>query len=325
MSVRSELIEVRVARKVVEAEDIVSLDLVSASGALLPPFEAGAHVDVHVPAGEGLVRQYSLCNPPGERHRYSVCILKDASTRGGSLAMHEQVHHGSLLWISAPRNRFELVRGARHSILLAGGIGVTPLLAMAEQLERDGADFELHYSCRTAARMALRDRLAASPYANRVRLHFDDGPSPQRLDLEQVLKRPFAGTHVYVCGPAGFITACTTAARTFGWPSDQIHSESFSGSIEGCEENGAFEVKLARSGRVIQITAAQTVAEALAEHGVEIPMSCEQGICGTCVTTVIEGEPEHRDMYFTPDEHARNDRFTPCCSRSKTPCLVVDL
>lgn len=282
-------------------------------------------MDVHVPAGEGLLRQYSLCNPPGERHRYSICVLNDASTRGGSLAMHEQVHQGSRLWISVPRNRFELVRGASHSILLAGGIGITPLLAMAEQLERDGSDFELHYSCRTATRMALRDRLAASPYANRVHLHFDDGPSPQRLSLEQVLKRPLAGTHVYVCGPVGFITACTTAARTFGWPSAQIHFESFSGRLEGHDENDAFEIRLARSGRVIQVNPSQTVVEALAEHGVKIPVSCEQGICGTCVTTVIEGEPDHRDMFFTPAEHARNDRFTPCCSRSKTSCLVVDI
>ena len=320
-----QMIEVRVARRAVEAEGICSFEFVSTSGVPLPPFDAGAHIDVRVPGGLGLIRQYSLCNQPGERHRYLIGVLNDPSTRGGSRAMHEHLHEGDTLWIGTPRNKFPLHNSARHSILLAGGIGVTPMLAMAESLAGLGSSFELHYSCRTPARMAFGARLKEGPFSDAVSLYFDDGPQDRRLDLKALLKSPNAGTHMYVCGPAGFIDSSLAAAAANGWPSEQVHFESFSAraAVEGKEQ--AFDVTLKRSGRTVHVPADKTVVQALAANGIDVPVSCEQGVCGTCITPVLQGVPDHRDVYFTPAEHAKNDRFTPCCSRSKTSCLVLDL
>jgi len=314
---------VRVARKTTEAEGICSFELVAADGRPLPAFSAGAHIDVHVPGG--LVRQYSLCNDPGETHRYQIAVLDDAASRGGSRALHAQVHEGDTLAIGAPRNQFRLVPQARRHLLLAGGIGVTPLLAMAESLATEGADFELHYATRSVARTAFIGRIQRSRYAARAHLHVDDGDPAQRLDLPTVLAAPTAGTHAYVCGPQGFIDAVLAQARMQGWPEAQLHVEFFGAAPAATEGNGAFEVELARSGRVITVPASRSVAEALLDAGVEIALSCEQGICGTCLTRVLSGLPDHRDSYLTPQEQAANDQFTPCCSRSRSARLVLDL
>jgi vanillate O-demethylase ferredoxin subunit len=239
--------------------------------------------------------------------------------------MHAQVHEGDTLTIGAPRNQFRLVPQARRHLLLAGGIGVTPLLCMAESLATDGADFELHYATRSLARTAFIGRIQRSRYAARAHLHVDDGDPAQRLDLPTVLAAPTAGTHAYVCGPQGFIDAVLAQARVQGWPEAQLHVEFFGAAPAATEGNGAFEVELARSGRVITVPASRSVAEALLDAGVEIALSCEQGICGTCLTRVLSGLPDHRDSYLTPQEQAANDQFTPCCSRSRSARLVLDL
>jgi vanillate O-demethylase ferredoxin subunit len=319
----SPTLQVRVARKAIEAEDIVTLELVAADGGALPPFSAGSHIDVHLPGG--LVRQYSLCNDPRETQRYLIAVLREAASRGGSRAVHEQLREGDVLTIGAPRNHFALAHEARRHLLLAGGIGITPLLCMAERLAHLGADFTLHYATRSPARTAFRARIAAAPYAAQVHFHFDDGTTGQRLDLPAVLAQPQDGTHLYVCGPRGFMDAVLQTARAQGWPETRLHYEFFSADVAPAEGDSAFEVQLASSGRIVQVPKDQSVTQALAAAGVEIMVSCEQGVCGTCLTRVLEGVPDHRDSYLTPEERAANDQFTPCCSRAKTPRLVLDL
>src|SRR5262245_33630216 len=314
---------VRVARKETEATDICTFELVSADGKPLPPFSAGSHVDVQVP--NGLTRQYSLCNDPSESHRYLIAVLRDAATRGGSKAMHELVQEGELLQISVPKNHFALAHHAEHSLLLAGGIGITPILCMAERLSIAGSDFELHYAARTRERMAFHDRIRSSGFACRSHFHFDDGPDDQKLDLPVLLARPRAHAHLYVCGPKGFMDAVLSTARASGWPESQLHYEFFAAEVTRGAGDDAFEVKLASSGRIVMIPRDKTVTEVLREAGIEVPTSCEQGVCGTCLTRVLEGEPDHRDLYLSPEEQAENSQFTPCCSRAKSPILVLDL
>lgn len=312
----------RIARKTVEATDICSFELVDPDGQTLPPFTAGAHVDVHLP--NGLVRQYSLANNSSESHRYLIAVLRDAGSRGGSTGMHG-LEVGMSLPVSAPRNHFPLAEGATHSILLAGGIGITPLLCMAERLDHLGASFEMHYCSRSAERTAFAERIQAAAFASRARFHHDDGPASQALDAAAAIGTPREGVHLYVCGPSGFMNAVLSTARRLGWPEERLHREYFAGAVTATDGDGAFEVQLASSGAVIRIAPDQSVAAALAAAGVEVPVSCEQGVCGTCLTRVLDGTPDHRDMYLTDAEHARNDQFTPCCSRAKSARLVLDL
>lgn len=316
-------LSVRVLRKTVEAEGICSLELAAADGSGLPPFAAGSHIDVMLPGG--LTRQYSLCNDPSETHRYQIAVLRDAASRGGSMAVHDQVHEGDLLTISAPKNHFALAHEAASHLLLAGGIGVTPLLCMAERLAHTGGRFEMHYCTRSAARTAFRPRIASAAFAAQVHIHHDDGPDAQRLDLPALLAAPEAGRHLYVCGPTGFINAVLSTARAQGWPEAQLHVEFFGAEVAPVAGDPAFEVVLGSSGRVIRVAADRSVARALAEAGVDLPTSCEQGVCGTCLTRVIEGVPDHRDLYLTPEEQAANDQFLPCCSRAHSARLVLDL
>ncbi|CAN5916440.1 PDR/VanB family oxidoreductase [soil metagenome] len=316
-------LQVRVARKVDEAIDIATFELVSIDDRPLPAFSAGSHVDVHLP--NGLTRQYSLCNDPNEAHRYLIGVLRDPASRGGSLTMHDAVTEGDVLHISAPKNHFPLTHEAKHSVLVAGGIGVTPILCMAERLAVTGASLEMHYCTRSPERTAFRQRIAASAFAEKVQFHFDDGDAAQKLDLAQLLSTMKPGVHLYVCGPKGFMDWLLNAARAAGWPAERLHYEFFGAEVVKSEDDASFEVKLASSGKVILISKEQTVVQALAAAGIEVLTSCEQGVCGTCLTRVLEGEPDHKDMYLTPEEQAANDQFTPCCSRSKSPLLVLDL
>ncbi|HZY17989.1 MAG TPA: PDR/VanB family oxidoreductase [Ramlibacter sp.] len=315
-------ITVKVLRRRQEAQDIASFELGRPDGAPLPAFSAGSHIDVHVPGG--LVRQYSLCNDAGERHHYRIAVLRDPATRGGSAGMHDAVQEGDLLTISEPRNHFPLVH-ARRTVLLAGGIGVTPLLCMAQRLAAAGAEFTLHYCTRSPERTAFRDEIAAAAFASRVRFHFDDGEASQKLDLPAALGPAEADAHVYVCGPAGFIDHVVQGANAAGFSPEQIHLEYFGAAPQDTAGDRAFDVKLASSGQVIRVAADQTVVQALAAQGVEILTSCEQGVCGTCITRVLSGECDHRDLYFTDEEKAAQDQFTPCCSRARSAMLVLDL
>lgn len=314
--------EVRVIRKVQEAEGIASFYLAACEGTVLPSFSAGSHIDVHTPAGA--VRQYSLCNSADERDHYQVAILKDPQSRGGSVSMHEDVAVGSVLRISTPRNHFPLKEVQGVPLLLAGGIGVTPILCMAERLSASDAAFEMHYFARSKSSMAFQDRIACSAFASHVQFHFDD-EIESRIDLSSLLEMPASGRRLYVCGPSGFLEAVRSIAANRGWPTDHVHFEYFAAAPIEPGSTSAFTVTLASSGQVLDIPENKSVADILLENGVDIPLSCEQGVCGTCVTRILEGVPDHRDMYFSDEEHAANDQFTPCCSRAKSGNLLLDL
>ncbi|MDC8801934.1 PDR/VanB family oxidoreductase [Halomonas pacifica] len=317
---------VEVTGKRQEAEDIVTFELADPHGRPLPAFGAGAHIDVRVssPGQDDLIRQYSLCNHPEERDRYLIGVLRDPASRGGSEAMHDAIQEGDLLQISAPKNHFPL-KPAGRTLLLAGGIGVTPILCMAERLAHTGADFAMHYCTRSPERTAFRERIAASGFAERVRFHFDDGAPEQKLDLQRLLATPEPDTRIYVCGPGGFIDAVLSTAKANGWPAERLHTEYFAGAVTDTSDDDSFEVRIASSGARYTVPADKTVHQVLAENGVDIMVSCEQGVCGTCLTRVLEGEPDHRDLFLEEHEHAANDQFTPCCSRAKSPVLVLDL
>lgn len=316
------MIEVQVVSRKTEAHGICSYELARLDESPLPAFSAGSHIDVHLP--DGLIRQYSLCNHPDERHRYLIGVLKDPASRGGSQHLHEQINTGDRLQISEPRNLFPLADEARRSLLFAGGIGITPILCMAERLAHSNADFELHYCARSSDRAAFVERIRHSAFADRVFVHFDEQPETL-MNTAQVLANPQPGVHLYVCGPAGFMQHVLDSARTQGWAEDRLHREYFAAAAIDSSHDGSFSVKVASSGQIIEIPADKTVVAVLESHGIDIPMSCEQGVCGTCLTNVLEGIPDHRDMFLTEEEQACNNQFTPCCSRSKSPLLVLDI
>ncbi len=317
------MIEVVVAARTLEAEDIISLELVSADGSTLPAFEPGAHIDVHLL--DDMVRQYSLYNPSSETDRYRICVLKDPNSRGGSITLHDQVKVGDHLRISEPRNLFPMASGAKRSLLFAGGIGITPLFSMAQSLAAGNADFELHYSGRDEGKMAFIDQLSESSFAERVHLHVSHGDPSRRLDADPILANPDSGTHIYVCGPIVFMEYVLDRAEANGWPAPQLHREYFSGTQDTQSEAGSFEVEIKSTGQVLLVPAGQSALHVLEDAGFDIPVSCEEGVCGTCLTRVLEGEPDHRDLFMTDEEHALNDQFTPCCSRARSGRLVLDL
>jgi len=317
----TQLLDVIVHRRQVQGDGVVVLDLGAADGSALPAFEAGAHVDIHI--APGLVRQYSLCSDPADVSRYRLGVLKDPASRGGSVGVHDTLHEGREVQISVPRNLFPLEAGASRSVLLGGGIGITPMIAMAHALQRQGADFELHYCGRSRERSAFLDELAQAPFAGRVFTHFDDEGENQRLDLATVLGTGAPGTHMYTCGPSGFMDWVIAGARQQGYAEDHIHKEYF--QVETDASGAGFEVVAARSGKTVQVAEGQSIVAALAGVGIKVEVSCEQGVCGTCLCDVLEGTPDHRDVYLTEEEKQTNEQIVLCCSRARDQRLVLDI
>ena len=315
------ILRATVTSRTIEADGIVSLDLRAPDGGPLPAFTAGAHIDVHL--GSGLVRQYSLCNAPWERDRYRIAVLRDAGSRGGSAAVHDTLHCGASVEIGVPRNSFPLIESP-HALLFAGGIGITPLLSMAEQLSRDSRSYELHYCTRSESLTAFREQLAAPRFGGTVSCYHDDGSRPKRFDAADIIARCPAHAHLYVCGPTGYIAHVLEAARRLGFSENRLHSEYF-GTAPGAIADRPFTVELARRGISITVPADKNIATALADHGVRIPTSCRQGVCGTCITGVLAGICDHRDHFLTSDEHALHDQIAACCSRAAGDLLVLDL
>jgi vanillate monooxygenase ferredoxin subunit len=311
----------RVSKITREAQDIASFELVDPAGLELPPFTAGAHLDVRI--NDDMRRQYSLCNDPQERHRYVIAVLNEPAGRGGSRAMHEQVAVGSVLPVSAPHNRFPLAgREARFHLLLAGGIGVTPMLAMIAELERRTSPWHMHYCTRNPARTAFLDRLRPLIAAGKVELHHDDGDPARGLDIARTLAAFEIGAHVYFCGPPGFMHAAK--ASVSAWPPFNVHYEYFTAADDRTEAaNTPFRVKIKRSGQVFDIPADRSIVAVLRDNGFEIETDCEDGYCGTCITRYLEGEPDHRDTVLGEDERQRYAMI--CCARAKSPMLVLDL
>jgi vanillate O-demethylase ferredoxin subunit len=314
---------VAVARVRDEAVDVRSFELRASGGGALPPYAPGSHVDVHV--APGIVRQYSLCGDPREADRYLIAVKREAASRGGSVALHERVSEGASLVIGMPRNNFALVPAASHHLLVAGGIGITPIIAMARHLLATGASFQLVYFSRSIAHTAFHGLLSGHEFAGRVTFHYALEPEQVRTYLRKLLWLRPEGAHLYLCGPRPFMGLVeTTAAPT--WPPDAVHVEHFAADPTALAgPRGSFVVKLARHGAEFTIPEGRSIIEVLAENGVPVETSCEQGVCGTCVTGVLEGEPDHRDVFFTDAEKRANDRMTVCVSRAKGARLVLDL
>jgi ferredoxin-NADP reductase len=304
-----------------EAEDVVSLVLVMQDGSTVPEWQPGAHLDVRLP---GCVRSYSLCGEPSDRASWRIAVLRDPRSRGGSAFIHAAVAPGHQLITSSPRNDFPLVECDRY-VLIAGGIGITPLLPMVRELAARGLDWRLIYGARRASSMAFTEDLAA--FGDRVTLW----PEDQRglIDLDEVLANPAEGTGVFCCGPPALLDA--VERRSTAWQSGTLHVERFwNGALaeDGFRPSDGdmpFEVVLAQTGGVVTIPAGTSILEALEERGVEVDASCRQGQCGTCETTVLEGVPDHRDTLLNDDAHQSGATVLICVSRSLTPRLVLDL
>ena len=311
-----------VGKRSVQGGTVVVLDLHSADGGALPAFEAGAHIDLHL--APDLVRQYSLCGDPADTGRYRLGVLRDPASRGGSAAVFDTLGEGTLITIGTPRNHFPLAADAQHSLLVGGGIGVTPMIAMAHALTAAGRSFELHYCARSAGSSAFLEELANAPFAAHVHLHFDDGGEAAKLPLAALLAAAgTAGTHLYVCGPAGFMEWVIGSGEKAGLPAGQIHREYFSAEID--TSGAGFEVVAAASGKTVRVAEGQSIVAALKSIGIKVDVSCEEGVCGTCVCTVLEGECDHRDVYLTDEEKADDDQIMTCCSRAKSARLVLDI
>ena len=256
---------VRVARKWDEAEDICALELVDSVGGSLPAYDAGSHIDVRI--SSGIVRQYSLARAHSNGNSYEIAVLRDPKSRGGSAALCDSVSEGDLLQISEPRNCFSLVP-AKHSVLLAGGIGITPILCMAETLHSTQRTFELHYCARSAGRMAFRQRIADSSLASHASFHLDDGAPVQKLDLAKTLGNPETGKHLYVCGPGAFLEFVRSAAKTSGWAHGNVHFEYFAAPSDRLEAtSGVFEVVVASTGRSVVVAENESIVAALSRCG----------------------------------------------------------
>lgn len=284
----------------------------------LPAFEAGAHIDVHTAVGP---RQYSLCDLYEENGPYVVGVKREAGGRGGSRWMHDTLKVGASLVIGAPRHNFRLVPEAVHHCLLAGGIGITPMVAMARELGRRGGSFSLACFARSRSHAAFLDSLRAAPWADQVRFHFDDTPA-QQVDLAAHCAGQPEGTHFYVCGPAGFMAAARRAAGEC--PGGQVHEERFAAEpAVGPKGLDGFTVELARSGRSVRVGAGQSLLQALRGAGLNPLTSCEAGVCGSCVTPYLAGQPVHGDAFLST--HERQSHLALCCAGSLGERLVLDL
>lgn len=322
----SPLLDLVVAARVDDRGQIMLLDLAAADGAPLPPAEAGAHVEIHVtePAtGREFVRAYSLFGDPADHGRYRLGILKDPESRGGSKALHKVAKAGKPFKVSLPRNLFPLDMSADETILVGGGIGVTPMLAMAHALHAAGKAFTLHYCTRTPDETAFVAEIAAAPFADRVVFHYSRLAGSGRFDPARDLPKPAPGTHLYVCGPDAFMDAVLSGAKAAGYADAALHKESFGAEVD--TSGAAFEVEAKRSGKTVMVAEGVSIAAALAEAGIPVALSCEEGVCGTCICDVLEGEPDHRDAFLTDDEKDSGELIALCCSRAKSKKLVLDI
>jgi vanillate O-demethylase ferredoxin subunit len=309
-----------VARRALTA-DVCEIEVHGAAGPL-PAYSAGAHIRLTLPSG--LKRSYTLCRPPNAQGTYAIAVLKDRRSRGGSQEVHAVCHPGAALRIDAPQNLFPLQPEASAHILVAGGIGITPMRAMAHTLG-EGVPWRLHHFVRERAGAAYADELQAQFGAERVQVHVSQGKGPDFAPLMAELQAAAStGAHLYVCGPEGMIAHVQGLAAQAGWPAERVHQERFAApETEG--EAQAFDVVLQSDGRRIRVGAEESIVQALGRAGVFPMVSCEQGVCGTCLTRVVSGVPDHRDGYLSDGERACNDQMLICCSRAQGGELVLDL
>lgn len=307
-----------IASRDVVADDVIRLTLADPSGADLPVWEPGAHIDLVLTPE--LTRQYSLCGSPDDRSAFTVGILREAAGRGGSQHVHDTATVGSALRVRGPRNHFALAPSPTY-VFIAGGIGITPILPMIAQAERQGADWTLLYGGRSASSMAFTDMLPA--YGDRVTLLPGTDIAPMSAALDERLSTPRPDTLVYACGPEGLLTA--VEARCASWPAGSLHLERFTAKAVDDALDTEFTAVLARSGITITVPVGRSIFEAAQDNGITVLGSCHEGICGTCETVIIEGEADHRDSILNADEQAANETMMICVSRCRSASITLDL
>lgn len=316
----AELLELRLTNVSFAAESINFYEFRRTDGGALPTFEAGAHVDLHLP--NGLVRQYSLSNPQSDRDRYVLGVKRDVNSRGGSRYIHDQLKVGTILRVSRPRNNFQLVESGAPVVFVAGGIGVTPLYCMLDRAKSIGLDWRFYYSSRRRAEAALLHELQG--YGRNVSIHVDEETGGNLIAMSEIIGRAKPDAHLYCCGPAPMLDAFEASAREFGFPDDQIHVERFAAE-PFARSTESFVVELAATGKTIVVGPGQTILEAARDAGAPVEASCEQGVCGACETKVLAGLPDHKDMILSKAERASNRTMMICCSGSLSERLVLDL
>lgn len=314
---------VRVKSTKYEANGITVFELASLDGTPLPSFSAGSHIDVWIADNE--CRKYSLCGAPAKSGTYKIGVQREDDGTGGSVWVHENLRAGEIIEISPPRNLFPLSETADVHILLAGGIGVTPLIAMIHELEAKSARYELHFCARSAEQTPFMDFLNPRIAAGHVHIYHDNGDPAAGLDIAALLKEPPSGANLYYCGPVGFMSAAKDASSH--WAKGTVHFEYFSSPEDDMVNedavNAPFQVKLKDSGEIFDIPSDQTIVEVLRDNGIPVDTQCEDGFCATCMTRYVSGEPEHRDSVL--DEDDRSQFVLICCARSKTPLLELDI
>ncbi len=316
-------LQVRIRAMRYEAQGVMSVELAPlAPDAPLAPFTAGAHIDLHLP--NGLIRSYSLLNHQGDTSRYVIGVHLHPESRGGSRHVHAVMRPGEAITIAGPRNHFQLVEDAQHSVFIAGGIGITPLLSMMRRLNELQRPWELHYAARTRAQAGFLDevRELSAHGQGQVTVALDGEPGGTSLDLAQIASQAPPHAHLYCCGPVGMLEAFEAA--TAGLPPAHVHTEYFAPRYKP-ETSGGFEVRCARSAKSVQVRAGQTILHALLDEGVQVPYACEEGICGTCEVAVLQGKPDHRDSVLTQQEKDAGKTMMVCCSGAKSDLLVLDI
>jgi phthalate 4,5-dioxygenase reductase subunit len=307
----------RVAQASAETPDIRLFELHATDGGELPEFSPGAHISVRAP--NGMIRKYSLCNDPAERDRYVIAVLREPGARGGSASIVDGLNEGDEVLVTAPRNNFALVPSPAGYTFIAGGIGITPILSMMRHLKASaGATFKLYYCTRSREQTAFREQLSAPEFRGQVVMHHDGGDLGKALDLWPMLENPKG--HVYCCGPRGLMDAVRD--MTGHWNASQIHFEAFSESDAHRPDDHPFRVRLARSGVVVEVPADKTILETIRAAGHEAPSSCESGTCGTCKTTLLAGDVDHRDLVLANNE--RNNNIMICVSRANSDEITID-
>ncbi|WP_321958433.1 PDR/VanB family oxidoreductase [Burkholderia cenocepacia] len=320
--------QVRIDALIDAAQDIRCFRVSRVDGQPFDAYEPGAHIDVTAPSG--VTRQYSLCGNPDERDSYLFAVKKEAQSRGGSRSLHDDVSVGAELSIGTPRNLFRLTDDANEHVLVAAGIGITPLLSMAYALHKRGARYQLHYFARSREHAAFVDALSAEPFASHVTFHYGVEPDALAAELRRCVESIDPTAHVYTCGPGPFMDAVVTAAAR-RIPEDAIHLERFAAepSEAVTAANAApaegFEVRLQRSGQSVRVAPDTSIVDALARIGIEVDTSCGEGVCGTCMVPVLDGEPDHRDHCLSKAERASNTVICCCVSRARSAVLVLDL
>lgn len=300
------------------AEGINLLEFRDPGGKPLPGFSAGAHIAVRVP--NGMLRKYSLCNDPAERDRYQIAVKREINGRGGSCSLIDDVNVDDEVTITAPVNDFGLPPRAQDFLFIAGGIGVTPIMAMIRQVMAEGKRFRLFYCSRSPETTAFRDELSAPEFRDKVVIHYDQGDATRSLDLRPILAERKNREHLYCCGPRPLMEA--VRAMTDHWSPTAVHFEAFSEAETHKADDKPFKVRLARSGDVLEVPTDKTILEVLRAHGLDVPSSCETGTCGTCRTKLLAGEADHRDLVLA--EHERKDTIMICVSRARGEEITID-